>query len=153
LKKKLIEEIIEVFSLEHDPPSEDNIVNHPEYSEPFEVLTILKGRKWQDLEFREIIYLQQNLPNLTDISFRYYIPAFIIASLDYRSGDLETFVVYSFEPYSRIGEKSFEVFENRMSGFTKYQRIVIYKYLKLFYKHNPVYRDSFSELTLQYWSV
>jgi hypothetical protein len=150
LKKKLIEEIIEVFSLEHDPPSEDNIVNHPEYSEPFEVLTILKGRKWQDLEFREIIYLQQNLPNLTDISFRYYIPAFIIASLDYRSGDLETFVVYSLEPPSVSDSQDLEVFRNRMSGFTKSQRMVIYKYLKGYYKSDP---DPASERTLQYWSV
>ena len=152
MSQKLIDEIKTAFLSNHEPPDERLIVkNFETRAEPYEVYQILRGKRWQEIEFADLIYLTQNFPNLTDIGFQYYLPAFLIAALDDNSGDLETFLVFSLTLRGTFNQHKLQEFKTRMSGFSTKQRLVVLKYLSLFYSHNPVYVDADSRHTIEFW--
>ncbi len=65
-------------------PGDDNLValGREATGEPASIAARLKGKKWSDLDTEEIIWHQASLSMLLPAALHYYLPAFLIASLE-----------------------------------------------------------------------
>ncbi len=144
----LIEKIKEAFqSVEY--PGDTNLIAHPEYQEPYEMLQAFKGKRWQEVDVELGLYWRMNMSSFTTEAFQYYLPGFMIAALDEESIDMDVFLVATLKPPTDPSMR--ERFLDRISLLTAAQRSVVYEFLKGFYDDNPHYSIDQDDKTLSFW--
>jgi hypothetical protein len=144
---RLRQRIAEVFP-KHGPPSK---LGASLESEP-RAQKLLRSRKWDDLEWKQIAEIGDRWLLLRPEVFRYFLPAFLLASLDEleRAGNagLAQLVVFALTPDDRTRLR----FDTRFSPLTPEQRQVIRSFLQVMADHGSWLVLEGAEEALQaYW--
>lgn len=79
-KSSVIAQISEAFS-QRPYPGDDRIIDNYENLDSINVLRQFKGVRWQDVPARVIDYNYGSLPSFTTEAFCYYLPAYLVHSL------------------------------------------------------------------------
>src|SRR5688572_8716232 len=64
---------------DHDIVSSDTLKGN--YDDAITVLRFFKGKRWQDINLDELIANRDHLPIFTSEAYRYYLPAYMIATI------------------------------------------------------------------------
>lgn len=123
----LRQEILEVFP-KVDPPHSDNITSD-DYGESLHVRLNFSGVSWWLAKNKLIDENYDKLPLLTSEAFHYYLPAFLLHSLEWFDPDNLTleFTIYGLSPTKTSRDDPW--FSARLIRFTPYQIHVVRKFL------------------------
>jgi hypothetical protein len=79
---KRVRKIKKAFS-DLDHPDNDNIVydNNSDYDELVETAQAFTGKHWNEITLETLLENYERIPFLSDIASRFYLPAFMIATL------------------------------------------------------------------------
>jgi hypothetical protein len=106
-------------------------------SEYDETGNLLRGKTWMECPVNEFISGDTPFPDLTPEAFHYYMPAFLLASIDLtQHSDVGSSLVFYLNPANAkksSGEFQYDDTENfnrRMSLFTREQRSVVARVLQ-----------------------
>lgn len=118
-------------------PGDDRLVLDLRHFESGEVVHAFAGRHWKELPLDFLSAHLMSRHNFTPEAFRYYLPAYLLASLRRLSpAEAETgavnipeAIVYDLIPARREGF-AFDDFQARVSGLTLEQKIVLRDFLR-----------------------
>jgi hypothetical protein len=103
-------------------PGFDEIIfgNGEGRTDDLEAVQYLSGFRWQDLNLELLDEVRDVLPILTEKAFKYYLPAFLLAALDYVESDcIGDGVVSSLSPPPENAKEWYVTYyQDRFSGFT-----------------------------------
>ena len=121
----------------------DNCVTswHERRSEYDETGNLLRGKTWMECPVTEFIHGDTPFPDLTPEAFHYYMPAFLLASIDPNHescGDVASSLIFFLNPANAKNESGetylqyddTENYQRRMSLFTREQRSVVTRVLQ-----------------------
>lgn len=124
---------------------EDNI-DDPEFKEMREVFN---NRFWYEITFHEAIFWCSNLPRFTNRAFRYFLPAFLLHSLNIRAGDMNSYVYFYLTPPLSTSDR-WEYFQSRISLLNRQQKQAVFQYVKNQFERNS--KDNLEyDVTVLYW--
>lgn len=121
--------IARAFARAKPPPDEQIVVAEPrEDPECAEIAEAFQGKHWEDVSAAVIQHHADSLPLLTPLAFRYYLPAYMLASLesprdDFYPDDILSFLLFDLVPPRRRSA--------RAQLFSADERRAIAAYLKL----------------------
>lgn len=69
------------------------------------VAETFRGKHWKEVSPETLFFYKNSIPFLSADAYRFYLPAFMLASLD--NQDILEFVLYSLDPKSNIDETAF----------------------------------------------
>jgi hypothetical protein len=129
-------------------PGDKNIVEH-ESLEGDEVLNVFSGKHWKQLTADTIDYHHDILPIISPEAFRFYLPAYLIFTLDNFSSDSNAVdhTVFGLCP-PRPQNPLFEHFVSRMNVLTLEQKRAVKSFLELV---KPEYKKEVSHALKVYW--
>lgn len=130
-------------------PGDDDLVKRPEYPEPYALWQAFRGRTWKDISVEEAEYWRMNLPSFTDFGFAYFLPAFLLASLQDEAEEIDAYLIRSLIP----PENDMEEFDQRMQIFDNEQRQAIAQYVDYYINENPASSQRFARRTRLYWEI
>lgn len=148
---KEVKKILEVFPKTPPPPFEE-VTGHrcPECNA---LRDDFNGVKWWEAEHTLIDENFGKLPLFTPRAFHYYIPAFILRSLEKFNpyDEVLEFVIYSLYPSEKIAD--LEWFEQRKELFSEQQISIIVQFLNsVLLDTNMQINYSDAEKALTFWS-
>lgn len=148
IEKELTKNIVNAFG-NTSIPKDDEIVINSDNSESFEVESKLKGKHWKDLSDETVYDLRLNLPRLTAKAFCFYLPAYLIASLQSANGgEILEYVIFNLDPQE--GESKKEAFIDRIKYFN-HSQIEVIKYFVKYYKESMSYNSSDDNRLNNFW--
>jgi hypothetical protein len=123
-----LKQIIEEAFAEVPYPGDNNITRCPYHcSECRRIAEYFKGKQWTGYEIEELRNNNVALSLFTPEAFQYFLPAFMLASVDfYEKGDIIPDAIRFHFEYSQEAKGHFVV---RMSKFSPAQRKAIIDYL------------------------
>lgn len=123
-----LKQIIEEAFAEVPYPGDNNITRCPYHcSECRRIAEYFKGRQWTGYEIEELRNNNVALSLFTPEAFQYFLPAFMLASVDfYEKGDIIPDAIRFHFEYSQEAKGHFVV---RMSKFSPAQRKAMIDYL------------------------
>src|SRR5688572_11923892 len=88
----------------------------------------LKGRHWKEIPRDILRYHHDDLPFFSNIGFRYYFPAYLLAALE-DDWDFLHFVIYNLAPTVDMHgyESRLDYLQKRFAEFTPAQKVAIRK--------------------------
>ena len=144
----LIEEIKKAFeAVEY--PGDGNLVKYMKRADYYEMLLAFKSKHWQEVDIELAEYWRMDIPKFTPSGFQYYLPAFLIASLDENSDEVDAYLVPNLIPSTDSAQQ--EHFLQKISLLNQEQKNVIYKFFKELIRQYPNYLKSEKESTLAFW--
>jgi len=117
--------------------------------ESTEMKEVFNNRLWYEITFNEVSFWCSNLPRFTDSAFKYFLPAFLLHSLDNRSGDMSSYIYFYLTQVPANYDTDFS-FEKRMSLFNDIQKNAILRYVEYEFKQNNVSGTEYDK-TVSYW--
>jgi hypothetical protein len=121
-------------------PGDDHLTVYlPGGREYDETLKLLRGKTWMECPVTEFIHGDTPIPDLAPEAFHYYMPAFLLASIDPHHescSDVAESLIFFLSPANAknaSGEFQYDDTENfgrRMSLFTREQRSVVINVLE-----------------------
>jgi hypothetical protein len=141
---------IELAFVNASYPGDDQLVYDASYPDVAETRDAFKGRDWRDLD---VSFLRRNaeaLSFLTPEGLRYYLPAFMIASMlePKRADAIPLFVCLSLTP-PQTGESDLADFKRRMAIFDSAERSAIRAFLS--YAREHLGADEAKHALHRYW--
>jgi hypothetical protein len=133
-------------------PGDDKIVAHPNTSISSHLPALLAGKHWKELSLEVIIQENLSLPLLTPEGFRFYLPAFLRASLLFpdQVDILPSNIFSSLTPPDGEGIQE-QAFFSRMNGFTQQQIEAIRAFVKMYVSIESSYPDSRRGKAISFW--
>ena len=133
----LVRQIRSAFS-DVEYPGDDGIVpDHVGYDPDVdEVAEALAGKRWQDVTSEDIASLRDGLCFMTSQAFRFYLPAYLTASiLDYEEADTAVFCTVMLLTQPRPGDRGYKArqdawFQERVEAMTAGQQAAIRRFLE-----------------------
>jgi Family of unknown function (DUF6714) len=128
-----------------------NLVKEIEQPESQEMLSVFADKHWKDIDIQVADYWKMNLVRFTSVGFQYFLPAFLIASLNNEEPtEIDVYIVNSLTPRKElVANKSFI---ERISLLNQEQKSVIFEYLKVFFDDNPTLKSNrIREQILEFW--
>jgi hypothetical protein len=125
----------DAFARTPRPPNGDLVPTVPgEDPECDEIVANFQGKTWRELSAETIQYHADSLPLLTPSAFRYYLPAYMMTSLEppsasFHPEDVMCFVLLSLVPPEWHEDRAY--FMARARQFSPKERHAIARYLKL----------------------
>ena len=128
--EQLAREIDRAFSAERYP-GDDHLINSSSL-EAVEVRDFLRGRRWNDLRIEELARNHASLFFLTPEALRYYIPAFLIASvLHYDDSDqIPSTLLFLLNPFAMTDSDYQPRFRERFESLSDSERHAIRGFLE-----------------------
>jgi hypothetical protein len=148
-RQALVHQIEMAFS-DSQYPGDDNLVKKPEHWESVKIPKILTGKNWKAVSPEEIFELRFNLSHFTPEAFCFYLPAYIISSLnkDY-GGDIIEGVIFSLDPQEEQGDKRNE-FLSKVEKLSTEQKAAVSAFVK-FFSETETHLVSSDLRTQQFW--
>jgi hypothetical protein len=115
-------------------PGDDNLVADPSEWDPEcrEIARAFAGKRWIEVTPEIIGAHSQALPLFTPAGFRYYLPAYMMATIDAPDPEaLRDFVVFNLAPPRRPTGRKADFFQARAGQFTAAEREAIRSFLGL----------------------
>lgn len=135
--EKLARKIRDVFS-SNEYPGDDKLVAGDD-PECLEIRAAFKGKRWEEVPLPVLDYHYSSLSFFSPEAYRYYLPAFLLASvLSYRAaGMVPGATVFSLTA-PRTQGKIMDWFLERIRGLTPSQKAVIKEFLEFMdLEHGP----------------
>jgi hypothetical protein len=119
-------------------PGNDRLVEGSS-SETIEVENFLRDRRWQELQFADLINNHESLFFMTPEAIRFYLPAYLIVSLlHYEKADrIPGSVMFLLRPPLPHDTDSQSRFEARFGPLSRPQRNAIQAFLKYLHEEHP----------------
>ncbi len=132
-------------------PGDDNIVTHPNTSLASHLPALLTGKHWKDVPLEFIIQENLSLPLFTPAGFRFYLPAFLRATLLYpdQVDILPSNIFSSLTPPDE--EINLQNFLNRVNGFTREQTETLKAFVRLYIVIEHSYSDDRHDKASHFW--
>jgi hypothetical protein len=137
-------------------PGDDNIVEKT-VNVPEEIQAAFEGKSWKEISIATTYRFRLDLPSFTPAAFRYYLPAFLIASLrsdpetdDIWYGEVEEYTFYNLIPLVETSPFR-ERFVDRMQGFNQKQKEAIKEFIRIFTRQNPYDREHYGRRIEEFW--
>lgn len=108
------------------------------------------GCRWREITLDKLLYHREAFCFMTDTGIQYYLPAYLVASLDYyeQSDLIPDHVIYNLSPHEYRDEES-GAYQRLICGFTAQQIDVICQTLEwLQREHGDDYPDREPERTI-----
>jgi hypothetical protein len=133
-------EMIEKAFADVSCPGDDNIADHQDCPECDEMRAFFRGKSWRDLKFPELHDFHSSLPLLTDDAFLYFLPGYMLASLDNWS-QIENipFSIIQIGGYSDDAPAVKDECRENRKVFTTAQRAAIAAWLKDLHEFDSTY--------------
>lgn len=127
---EVAEQIEGAFSRESYPG--DNHLTEGSSLEAGDVSSFLKGRRWQDFRVEELARNHESLFFMTPEAVRYYIPAFLIASVRHYddSDKIPSTLLFFLNPFSMTDSNYQSRFKQRFEPFTDSERSALIAFLE-----------------------
>jgi hypothetical protein len=150
---ELAQEIEHAFATSQYP-GDDRLVENPSYWEAPDVVASFKGKNWQEIPVEVLFTHRLSLPLFTPEAFRYYLPAYLIASvLHPNEVDTLTENIFSMLTPPETEGSKMERFLKRVQGFTPEQKASIRAFVKLYVDTETSYPDPDRERAMKFWEV
>lgn len=161
-RKEIISAIERAF--EHvEYPGDDNIVRDF-VNDPEDMKEAFIGKSWREISVQVMYNFRLDLLLFTPKAFRYYLPAFLIASLKptfkpLYFGEITEYVFISLVPLDSfvntfppdaLSTLTKDFFE-RVEGLDEPQKTAIKKFLFFYLKNDPREKELFGTQIEQYW--
>lgn len=157
---RLKEEIQEAFA-DVPYPGDDQLVTHTDYFERDAIKTFFKGKDWRDINIEWLSHEYPQDPSaclgfMTPQAFRYYLPAYLLVSIDNlpESDVTPETTVWALTAPETPGP-DMDRFVARMDGLTKRQAQAIKSFLefrKAEYADDPEHRNDPIIALERYWN-
>lgn len=117
-----------VFPLEGQPERTE-VIEKPRLSElPF--IDDVGGKRWNEITLETLVKYHDIPPILSPTAFRYLLPAFMTATLNYETNDLLPSLLFYLTP-PRKTDHNYSFYVDQMQGLSLEQRVVIRSYIEL----------------------
>ncbi|MBL8155416.1 MAG: hypothetical protein JNM70_14625 [Anaerolineae bacterium] len=131
IAEQLVQEI--EYAFDHiDYPGDDNLVDNVEdvYVETYKLFLAFKGKHWKEIAHEVLYYYRLDFSVFTPAAFRFYIPAYMIASLrgDKRD-EIIQHVIWKLAPHQDTENASNE-FLTKIEPLSSEQKAAIKKFVK-----------------------
>jgi Family of unknown function (DUF6714) len=149
---ELAQEIERAFA-EARHPGVDRLVEYTDYWESPEVVQSFGDTHWKSVPLDTLVNQRLSLPLFTPEAFRFYLPAFLRASLLYPSAvdTLTENIFYMLTPPPASAGPEREQFLRRLSGLDAQQKAVLGKFIQLYNQTETSYPDSQRERAAKFW--
>jgi hypothetical protein len=134
-------------------PGVDRLVEYPDYWESPNVVQSFGDTHWKSVPLDTLIEQRLSLPLFTPEAFRFYLPAFLRASLLHPSAvdTLTENIFYMLTPPPVSAGPEMEQFLRRLSGFSAQQKAALRKFIQLYNQTETSYPDSRRERAEKFW--
>jgi hypothetical protein len=130
-REQLVKQIEDAFS-DVEYPGDEKIVITTEYFDNLKLLLDFKGKHWKEINTEMILQHRFDLSRLTPEAFRFYLPAYLIASLRGEDrGEIIPHVIWNLDPQESEGNFRNE-FLARVKGLSSKQIAAIKAFIKFF---------------------
>jgi hypothetical protein len=127
----LIQEIENAFA-DVTYPGDDKLVKSLEYYDNLKVVIDFKGKHWKEISQESLLKHRFDLSRFTPEAFRFYLPAYLIGSLQGEDrGEIIEHVIFSFIPPIAEGKEKGE-FLNSLKSFDSKQISAIKAFVRAF---------------------
>jgi hypothetical protein len=131
-------------------PGDNNLIKKPEHWESWKIPKVLKGKHWKDVSSEEIFELRFNLSHFTLEAFQFYLPAYLIASLNVTSGgEIIENIIFSLDPQGDEENVSSE-FLARVGALSSKQKAAIKGFIK-YYAETETHQIPDDKRIEQFW--
>jgi hypothetical protein len=120
-----------------EPPLPENIARYNEYPEGRAIRRVFRGENWRTIPAKKLEWGFDKLPLLTPDAFHYFLPAFMLYSLQKPEGEVCLFVLYALA-YNKNEDKYW--WQESLDKFTNNQKTACNWFLRWLLL-NPEYRD------------
>jgi hypothetical protein len=149
-EEKLIQEIEKAF-LHTTYPGDDYLAYALTRADYWKLMNDFKGNHWKKIPPEILVKHVYDLPLFSPEAFRFYLPAYLLASLRGEpSGDFGEFTYYEFVPPEDEGS-DMEYFLKRVEGFDRPQRASIRQFVELFIEADPYDTNGLNARTKKFW--
>lgn len=123
--KQLIQSVFPTDSM----PATKDLIEDPRLGEEI-FLHTFGGHEWDDVPAERVAWDYDVLPLLTPSAYRYYLPAYLMAALDYRPGDmlLPSLLFFLTPPLEK--NVRYQHFLGQVHGLSHEQRFVIRSFIE-----------------------
>jgi hypothetical protein len=126
--QSLVDRIRAVFG-RLSPPGLDRLCSPPVTEDGEDLIADFGGKHWSELPIPTVFYNRAGLSSLSPEGFRFYLPAFMTASLTATSeegrGDISQYTMWSLAPDPESASR----FQERISLLTDEEREVVREFL------------------------
>jgi hypothetical protein len=151
MSARVVQKIQEAFAT-NQYPGDDNLVEDSSYWESINLSDQLKGKDWREISLETLKKNRFSLSLFTPEAFRYYLPAFIIASVLHADevDTLPSSVFHNLTPPEGEG-LDMDEFLKRNGDFNALQREAIREFIKLYVTVETSYPDPKRERATRFW--
>lgn len=114
-ERKVRDQIESAFA-QSQYPGDHKLVHHEQDWEGAPIKALFRGKHWREVSLDLLLSHTECIWHLTPEAFRFYVPAFLLASLDDDPDTVYESTLYSLTPPPR-GIGSQEEFNDRVQGF------------------------------------
>jgi len=101
------------------PPEGGIAASSDKYDDRAELEQVLRGRQWRAVPLETLVELRMELPALTPEGLRYFLPAFLLASLE--EGDAGEEIRFFLLSYFQVSVRN-GTLSKRLAGFSSGER-------------------------------
>ena len=133
-----------------EPPDSDKVIEH-DCPECRAVRRVFRHELWRSLKSEKIDWGHDKLPLFTPHAFQYFLPAFMLYSLDDPSSTVCELLVYSLI----VPKENDDWWQKRLDKFTRNQKAACGLFLR-WIQHQPKYAsdsDDIEEAMAQWWQI
>ena len=127
---EVVQQIERAFNGERYPG--DNRLTQGSSMEAAEIRDFLRSRHWQDLRLDELVHSHASLFFMTPEAVRYFLPAFLIASVQHYddSDQIPSTLLFFLNPYAMSDSAYQSRFRERFESFNNSERAAIRAFLE-----------------------